>query len=58
MGAIILFVAMLAGVVVWWLSTQRLAAKPWLEEGPIGEFPGTGALPLPAAKVGLRPVSP
>ena len=53
MGAIILFVAMLAVVVVWWLSTQRLAAKPWLEEGPIGEFPGTGALPLPAAKVGL-----
>src|SRR3954449_6210091 len=53
MGAIILFVAMLAIVVVWWLSTQRLAAKPWLEEGPIGEFPGTGALSLPAAKIGL-----
>ena len=53
MGAIILFIAMLSVVVVWWLSTQRLAAKPWLEEGPIGEFPGTGALPLPAAKVGL-----
>jgi len=53
MGAIILFVAMLAVVVVWWLSTQRLTAKPWLEEGPIGEFPGTGALSLPAAKIGL-----
>ena len=39
MGAIILFVAMLAVVVVWWLSTQRLAAKPWLEEGPIGSSP-------------------
>src|SRR5215208_6162915 len=44
MGVIILFVAMLAAFIVWWLSTQRLTAKPWLEEGPIGEFPGTGAL--------------
>jgi cytochrome c oxidase subunit 3 len=53
MGVIILFVAMLAAFIVWWLSTQRLTAKPWLEEGPIGEFPGTGALFLPAAKIGL-----
>ena len=53
MGVIVLFVAMLAVVVVWWLSTQRLAAKPWLEEGPIGEFPGTSALFLPAPKIGL-----
>ena len=53
MGVIVLFVAMLAVVVVWWLSTQRLTAKPWLEEGPIGEFPGTSALFLPAAKIGL-----
>ena len=41
------------GRIVWWLSTQRLTAKPWLEEGPIGEFPGTNALFLPAAKIGL-----
>ena len=54
MGVIILFVAMLAVVIVWWLSTQRLTAKPWLEEGPIGEFPGTGALFLPAAKIGTE----
>src|SRR5215203_1689220 len=53
MGVIILFVAMLAVVVVWWLSTQRLTAKPWLEEGPIGEFPGTSALFLPAPKIAL-----
>src|SRR5207249_2693328 len=27
--------------------------KPWLEEGGIGDFPGTGAMTWPAAKIGL-----
>jgi cytochrome c oxidase subunit III len=52
-SAIILFLAVIAVIVGWWLSQQRLTAKPWLEEGPIGEFPGTGAMTLPAAKIGL-----
>ena len=38
---------------VWWLSRQRLFAKPWLEEGLAGEFRGTSASQLPAAKLGL-----
>src|SRR5215475_11619141 len=37
----------------WWLSHQRLMAKPWLEEGVIGEFPGGGRLSAPPAKIGL-----
>src|SRR5438093_11194546 len=45
--------AVIAVIVGWWLSRQRLTAKPWLEEGPIGDFPGTGAMTLPAAKIGL-----
>lgn len=53
MTAIILFMAAIAVIAAWWLSQQRLAAKPWLEEGAIGEFRGGGALTLPAAKVGL-----
>ena len=53
MGATILFVAGLGVVAAWWLSRQRLTAKPWLEEGALGEFPGTGVSPLPAAKVAL-----
>ncbi|HMC97303.1 MAG TPA: hypothetical protein VKG92_06620, partial [Flavobacteriales bacterium] len=53
MSAIILFMAVIAVIVGWWLSQQRLTAKPWLEEGPIGDFPGTGAMTLPAAKIGL-----
>ncbi len=53
MSAIVLFLAVIAVIVGWWLSQQRLTAKPWLEEGPIGEFPGTGAMISPAAKIGL-----
>ncbi len=53
MTAIILFMAGLAAIAGWWLSQQRLAAKPWLEEGAIGDFPGGGASLLPPAKIGL-----
>lgn len=53
MGATILFFAGLAVIAVWWLSRQRLASKPWLEQGTAGEFPGTGVSALPAAKIGL-----
>ena len=53
MSAIVLFLAVIAVIVGWWLSQQRLMAKPWLEEGPIDDFPGTGAVTLPAAKLGL-----
>ena len=53
MSAIILFLAVIAIIAGWWLSQQRLMAKPWLEEGSIDDFPGTGAVTLPAAKLGL-----
>jgi len=52
-GSIILFLVVVGAIVAVWLSRQRLTAKPWLEEGPIGEVPGTGAVSLPAATVGL-----
>jgi len=52
-GASILFIAALGVVAAWWLSRQRLTAKPWLEAGALGEFPGTGVSSVPAAKVGL-----
>jgi cytochrome c oxidase subunit III len=52
-GVTILFFSTLAVVAVWWLSTQRLTAKPWLEVGSAGEFPGTGVSDTPAAKIGL-----
>jgi cytochrome c oxidase subunit 3 len=52
-GVTILFFAGLAVIAVWWLSTQRLTSKSWLEQGPAGEFPGTGVSTTPIAKVGL-----
>lgn len=53
MTAIVLFMAGIAAIAGWWLSQQRLAAKPWLEEGVVGDFPGGGSISLPAAKIGL-----
>jgi cytochrome c oxidase subunit 3 len=52
-GVTILFFSGLAVIAVWWLSKHRLASKPWLEQGPAGEFPGTGVSSIPAVKVGL-----
>lgn len=49
----LVFVLSVVGFCGWWLSTQRLTAKPWLEEGLAGEFAGAGASPLPTAKIGL-----
>ena len=53
MSAIVLFMAVIAVIVGWWLSQQRLTAKPWLEEGPVGSFPDTREMTWPAAKIGL-----
>ena len=53
MGVTILFFSTLSVIAVWWLSTQRLTAKPWLELGSAGERPGTGVSDVPTAKVGL-----
>lgn len=53
MGVTILFFSGLSVIAVWWLSTHRLTAKPWLEVGAAGEFPGSGMSAAPTAKVGL-----
>ena len=53
MTIILVLVATLATIALWWLSQQRLAAKPWLESGPGDSFPESGAGRVPAAKVGL-----
>jgi cytochrome c oxidase subunit 3 len=49
----ILFLAVIGAIVGWWFLQQRLTDKPWLEEGPMGDLPRTGASAMPAAKVGL-----
>jgi cytochrome c oxidase subunit III len=53
MTSIFLFLAGIGAFGGWWLAKQRLTARPWLEEGAAGEFPGTEALSIPAAKIGL-----
>ena len=50
MSVVVLFLAGIAAIAGWWLAKQRLMAKPWLEEGVIGEVPHQGGM---AAKVGL-----
>src|SRR5258708_36424583 len=37
----------------WWLSQQRLAAKPWLEEGVGVDFREESTSIAPPAKIGL-----
>ena len=53
MSAIVLFMAVIAVIAAWWLSQQRLAAKPWLEEGVIVDLRETGSPSLAPAKIGL-----
>ena len=50
---VLTFMAVIAGIAGWWLSRQRLFAKPWLEEGLAGELPGTGTSRISTAKIGL-----
>jgi cytochrome c oxidase subunit III len=53
MSAIILFLAGIAVIAGWWLSQQRLTAKPWLEEGLIVDLREQSTSSLPTAKIGL-----
>ncbi len=53
MSAIILFMAGIAAIAGWWLSQQRLTAKPWLEEGVAVDFREESTSIVPPAKIGL-----
>ena len=44
MSVIVLFMAVIAVIAGWWLSQQGLMAKPWLEQGVIGDVPGASAI--------------
>ncbi|KAA2212037.1 cytochrome c oxidase subunit 3 [Teichococcus oryzae] len=53
MTIILLLVATLATIALWWLSHQRLMEKPWLETGPAEAFRGVTAGGMPAEKIAL-----
>jgi cytochrome c oxidase subunit 3 len=53
MSVILVFLAVIAGFAGWWLSHQRLTAKPWLEQGLAGDFVSLDRSALPTAKIGL-----
>lgn len=52
MSIILIFMALVSAVPIWWLSQQRLMSKPWLEVGPLEELPHRRAT-MPTAKIGL-----
>ncbi len=54
MNVVLIFLALIGGVIIWWLAGQRLMSKPWLETGM--ELPATDRQeppPAPAVKIGL-----
>lgn len=53
MSAILVFMAALAAVAIWWLTQQRLMAKPWLEAGTTDLHPKTEAPAIEPAKLGV-----
>ncbi|PAQ01501.1 cytochrome c oxidase subunit 3 [Mesorhizobium mediterraneum] len=53
MSVILVFLLVIVGFAGWWLSHQRLMAKPWLEQGLIGDIIGPEGSTLPTAKIGL-----
>ena len=53
MSVIVIFMVLIAAIAFWWLSRQRLMAKPWLEVGIIGDIGGVRPPTWPKAKIGL-----
>jgi cytochrome c oxidase subunit 3 len=55
MNVILIFLAAIAAIIIWWLSGQRLTSKPWLETGSVQLPDHTGAdrQQLPPVKIGL-----
>ncbi len=51
MTVTLVFLAVLMGVVVWWLVRQTINVKPWVASAPVGAQSGVGF--LPPVKVGL-----
>jgi cytochrome c oxidase subunit 3 len=53
MTVVLIFLAVVVSTSLWWLSHQRLGAKPWLESGLDSLDQGSHKVSMPKAKVGL-----
>lgn len=51
--AVLVVLLPIGAIIAWWLSRQRLMAKPWLEVGAIDQVGDTDASSLPPAAIGL-----
>ena len=47
------FLAVLMGIVVWWLVRQTINTKPWVASAPVGAQPGVGFLPPVKVALGV-----
>ncbi|WP_455873757.1 cytochrome c oxidase subunit 3 [Rhizobium yanglingense] len=53
MSVMMIFLAVIAVIVLWWMTQHRLTSKPWLEVGLVTESAGQERLPIAPARVGL-----
>lgn len=53
MSVILVFIVVVLGLALWWLSQQRLMTKPWLETGTGAGAGGYNDTGLPTAKIAL-----
>ncbi len=53
MTAALIFLAVLMGVVVWWLLRQTFNVRPWVASAPDGTHQGVGLLPPSKVALGV-----
>ncbi|WP_457301967.1 cytochrome c oxidase subunit 3 [Phyllobacterium sp. P5_D12] len=53
MSAILIFLAGLASIIIWWMAQQRLTSKPWLESARASDFSPITRSQIPTVKIGL-----
>lgn len=49
----VIVIGVIIAVLGRWLYAQKLATKPWLEQGPIGDVPTDGPIAMSTPKLGL-----
>ncbi|MGO4448867.1 cytochrome c oxidase subunit 3 [Phyllobacterium sp. TAF24] len=53
MSAVLIFLALLASIIIWWMAQQRLTSKPWLEAEKVSSFSHFTRSSIATEKIGL-----